>query len=87
MASDWYYRSGEVRRFVENLAPGFREALDWAIYDILRDPSPDEVRRVSPPSPPFESGLIATGSGPFWISYRIANAGVLEIVSVAWLEG
>ncbi len=84
MASDWYFQSSQTRAFVESLSPDFREVWDWVMGDLLLDPTPDEVRKVSLPAPPFEEGLCGTWSGMFWLVYRITNPEVVEIVFAGW---
>lgn len=84
MPSDWYFTSASARDFVERLAPDMRQVWDRVMADLLEDPWPDELRKVTLPAPPFPAGLFGQWAGPFWIAYRVPNPEVVEVTNVAW---
>ena len=69
---------------MQSLSISDRVEFLLVLDDLLVDPHPDGISKVSLDFFPYESGTIGFSGGEFWITYKFLNAAMVGIASVYW---
>ena len=76
--------SRSAREFIASLDLADRFSFELALDNLLKDPNPDGVSKVTLDFFPHSPGVVGASVGEFWVTYSFLNAFTIQIASIYW---